>query len=150
MIKALKARGAAVQSAFYPAAGHGFTQSADSIDFMKRVEAFLEVHNPADGVAPKGPREPQLVAGKVAPPAPEGSRSKVGAKAAMELRYRVTADGRVTSCLVSVPSGSSDIDRRACEVAEQQLQYRPALDPDGRPKEAWVTYGIAPEPAKAK
>lgn len=148
MIKALKDRGAKVQSAFYPTAGHGFTQSADSLDFMKRVEAFLEVHNPSRLEPAKGPREPQLVTRQIGGSyAASGIRKKPSA-AAMELRYLVTADGRVTSCKTSASSGAAEIDSRACELAERQLQYRPALDLDGRPRETWLTYKIAFDPPK--
>jgi TonB family protein len=150
MIKALRTRGARVQSAFYPNGGHGLTQSADSIDFMKRVEAFLEVHNPASLEAPKGPREPKLVTRQIGGAyAAYGIRKKPTATAT-ELRYLVTADGRVTSCQTSASSGSAEIDSRACELAESQLQYRPALGPDGRPKEAWLTYKIAFDPPTKK
>jgi dipeptidyl aminopeptidase/acylaminoacyl peptidase len=31
----------------YPGEGHGFDKAADSIDFLKRIEAFLARHNPA-------------------------------------------------------------------------------------------------------
>ncbi|MET1112301.1 MAG: alpha/beta fold hydrolase [Allosphingosinicella sp.] len=150
IIKALKARGARVQSAFYPSGGHGLTRSADSVDFMKRVEAFLEVHNPARPDGPRGPREPQLVTLQIGGSfVAHGIRKKPSA-AAMELRYLVTADGRVTSCTASASSGAAEIDRRACEVAESQLQYRPALGPDGRPRETWLTYRIAFDPEKKK
>jgi TonB family protein len=150
MVKALKARGAAVQSAFYPNAGHGFTRSADSLDFMKRVEAFLEVHNPANSTSAATKREPQLIAGTVGSADAAGSSRKKPTAAAMELRYRVTADGRATSCEVTVSSGASEVDRRACDLAEQQLQYRPALGNDGRPREAWLTYRVEFERAKTK
>lgn len=143
MVKALKSRGASVQSAFYPKAGHGFTLSADSVDFMRRVETFLEVHNPADPTPARGPRDAQRVAGEVlSGDAIGASRKKPGA-GAMELRYLVTADGRATSCKVTASSGAAEIDRRACEIAEQQFQHRPALGADGRPKEAWLSYRIA-------
>jgi dipeptidyl aminopeptidase/acylaminoacyl peptidase len=32
----------------YPQEGHGFANTAHSVDFLKRVEAFLAKHNPAD------------------------------------------------------------------------------------------------------
>lgn len=148
MIKALKKRGARVQSAFYPNSGHGFTQSADSVDFMKRVEAFLEVHNPARPEAPQGPREPRLVTRQIGGAyALQGLRKKPSA-AGMELRFLVTPDGRVTSCKASASSGAAEIDGRACELAEDQLQYRPALGPDGRAQESWLTYKIAFDPPK--
>lgn len=68
----------------------------------------------------------------------------------MELRLLVTPDGRVASCQVAASSGVGEIDSRACETAERQLQYRPALGPDGKPKEAWLAYRIAFDPPKAK
>ena len=31
----------------YPGEGHGFDKAAHSIDFLRRVEAFLALHNPS-------------------------------------------------------------------------------------------------------
>lgn len=47
LVAALAKRGKPVESVFYPKSGHGFDTVADSVDFMKRVEAFLARHNPA-------------------------------------------------------------------------------------------------------
>lgn len=47
MVKALKKNGAVFESAFYPDAGHSFYKSEDSVDFFRKVEAFLAKHNPA-------------------------------------------------------------------------------------------------------
>ncbi len=48
LVAALRRTGAAnVDSVFYPKAEHGFTEPADSIDYLRRVEAFLARHNPA-------------------------------------------------------------------------------------------------------
>ncbi|HEY0412089.1 MAG TPA: alpha/beta fold hydrolase [Allosphingosinicella sp.] len=143
LVAALKARSANVQSAFYPRAAHGFSRSEDRIDYMKRVEAFLEVHNPADGVRHAGPRDAQLVAGAVTSAALLAGDHKKPKRNAVDLRYLVTDDGRVTSCQVTGPSGAADIDKRACELAEQQLQYRPASGADGAARESWLTYSIA-------
>ncbi|MFN3944051.1 MAG: alpha/beta fold hydrolase [Allosphingosinicella sp.] len=52
MVRALTRAGARVESVFYPEAAHGFGRPEDSIDFLRRVEAFLALHNPADGPAP--------------------------------------------------------------------------------------------------
>jgi dienelactone hydrolase len=52
MVRALTRAGASVDSVFYPEAGHGFSRPEDSIDFLRRVEAFLARHNPADAPAP--------------------------------------------------------------------------------------------------
>jgi dipeptidyl aminopeptidase/acylaminoacyl peptidase len=47
MVAALRRDGANVESVFYPKAAHGFTEPAESIDYLRRVEAFLARHNPA-------------------------------------------------------------------------------------------------------
>lgn len=48
MVRALREEGIEVESVFYPKSGHGFTDAAESADYMRRVEAFLTRHNPAD------------------------------------------------------------------------------------------------------
>jgi dipeptidyl aminopeptidase/acylaminoacyl peptidase len=142
LVRALRARAAPVQAVFYRQAGHGFTRTEDRMDYMKRLEAFLEVHNPADGATGKGPREPQLVAGAPTAAAIVLDLRKSPKNNSMELRYRVAQDGRGTSCTVPGSSGVEALDRKACEIVETLLQYRPALDAAGRPKEAWVTYKV--------
>ena len=52
MVAALTRLGAPVESVFYPRAGHGFSNPEDSIDYLRRVEAFLARHNPATAPAP--------------------------------------------------------------------------------------------------
>jgi dipeptidyl aminopeptidase/acylaminoacyl peptidase len=47
LVRALTRPGAAVESVFYPQESHGFVRPADSIDFLRRVEAFLARYNPA-------------------------------------------------------------------------------------------------------
>lgn len=54
MVRALTRAGANVESVFYAEAGHGFTRPEDSGDYLRRVEAFLARHNPADPPAPAG------------------------------------------------------------------------------------------------
>jgi dipeptidyl aminopeptidase/acylaminoacyl peptidase len=48
LLRALTRAGANVESVFYPKAGHGFSRPEDSIDYLRRVEAFLRRHNPPD------------------------------------------------------------------------------------------------------
>lgn len=47
LVKALKGSPAPVESLFYKEAGHNFTKSEDSADFLKKVEAFLAKYNPS-------------------------------------------------------------------------------------------------------
>lgn len=50
LVRALARAGtnANVESVFYPEAAHGFSRPQDSADFLRRVEAFLARHNPAE------------------------------------------------------------------------------------------------------
>lgn len=130
MLKALREAGIPVQGAFFAASGHDLENSADSADFLRRLEAFLEVHNPA-GPAPAGARPAQAVSAAI-------ERSEIDARAlkkakagAATLRYRVTPDGRVEGCSVSASSGGKDVDKQLCRIAEERFQYRPALDESG-------------------
>ena len=50
LLRALRRRGAEVESVFYPKSGHGFNDAAELADYMRRVEAFLARHNPADSL----------------------------------------------------------------------------------------------------
>jgi dipeptidyl aminopeptidase/acylaminoacyl peptidase len=55
LIRALGQRHVAVESVFYPEAGHGFSRPQDSVDFLRRVEAFLARHNPAGATPARAP-----------------------------------------------------------------------------------------------
>jgi dipeptidyl aminopeptidase/acylaminoacyl peptidase len=46
LVRALAGRNI-LESVFYPEAGHGFSRPQDSVDFLRRLEAFLARHNPA-------------------------------------------------------------------------------------------------------
>jgi dipeptidyl aminopeptidase/acylaminoacyl peptidase len=48
MDEALRRAGIEHEFVLYPEEKHGFSKAEDSIDFLKRVEAFLAKHNPAD------------------------------------------------------------------------------------------------------
>jgi TonB family protein len=142
MVAALKARGAPVQSAFYPGEGHSFHRAEDSIDFLRRVEAFLEIHNPAAPAAPAAAAEPRLVSGAIGNDDLPLAERKKKDKREVGIRFLVTADGRVTRCAVSRASGSSALDSLACKLAEERFQYRPARDAAGERREAWLDHVI--------
>jgi TonB family protein len=146
LVAALKKRGAAVQAAFYPLGVHGFERSEDLRDFMQRLEAFLEVRNPADGIESR-PRQATLVAGALKPAHLISGGGKKVKNKALALRYLVTSDGRVTSCRVTESSGNAGVDKLACTTAEQQLQYRPQLGSGGERQESWVTQTVPLAPA---
>jgi TonB family protein len=148
MIAALKGRGAVVQPAFYPNAAHGFDRTDDSIDFLNRVEAFLEVHNPAEPAAPRPAREARLIAGAIGDSDLPAEEQKKKAKRPVGIRYKVTADGRVTGCAVSRSSGTRALDTLACRLAEERFQYAPARNSSGEYQEVSldhvVTWTIEP------
>jgi dipeptidyl aminopeptidase/acylaminoacyl peptidase len=55
MVRALARSTATIESVFYPEAGHGFSRTQDQADFLRRVEAFLARHNPADAAPAPAP-----------------------------------------------------------------------------------------------
>lgn len=142
LVAALRARGAVVQAVFYRGEGHGFSASEDLLDYLRRIAAFLDVHNPADGAAAKGPREPELAGGKLDAAVLKGLAGKKKVTAPLGLDLKVAADGRVTGCTVRASSGNPDVDQAACTYALEQLQYRPALAVDGSAKDAAVTQTV--------
>lgn len=150
LLAALRERGAPVQAVFYPFAGHDFGRTEDSLDFMRRMEAFLELHNPA-GPPPSGPREASPVSAGISAIEIDMALKRKAKRPAVEIGYKVLADGRVTACAVSQSSGAAALDKEVCRIAEERFQYRPALGPDGRPREASASYTFKWEPpAKAK
>lgn len=148
LVAALKGRGAPVQTAFYPNAGHGFDRTEDSVDFLRRVEAFLDVHNPADPAAPRGAREARLISGAIGDSDLPAAEQQKKEKKPVGIRYKVTADGRVTACSVSRSSGARALDALACKLAEERFQYAPARNAAGDYQEVSldhvVTWTIAP------
>ncbi|MBV9881918.1 MAG: S9 family peptidase, partial [Sphingomonadaceae bacterium] len=51
LVRALERAGAHPESVFYAQEQHGFTKAQDSVDFLRRVEAFLARHDPAGPAA---------------------------------------------------------------------------------------------------
>jgi protein TonB len=49
------------------------------------------------------------------------------------ISIRVTPEGRATNCRVISSSGSPQADSLMCQLTEQYVRFRPALDPNGRP-----------------
>lgn len=52
----------------------------------------------------------------------------------------VTADGRATRCRVVRSSGNRVADGLMCQLTEEYVRFRPALDPQGRPVAQEVTW----------
>lgn len=63
---------------------------------------------------------------------PEVLRDREGLYA-VELRFHVETDGRLTGCRVVESSGWPELDRNACRAMELRMRYEPAREPDGRP-----------------
>lgn len=67
LVRAFAQRNFPVESVFYPQAAHGFSRPQDSVDFLRRVEAFLARHNPA-GPAAATPPAPASAGVSISPP----------------------------------------------------------------------------------
>jgi TonB family protein len=151
MAAALKASGAPVYFASFPSEGHGFDKYDDSLEFLRRVDAFLAIHNPSDLPPPRGPRDAERLGGSVgAADYPAGSASKKE-KGKAELSFTIGRDGRVSGCRAEKSSSFPKLDKLACDLVEQRFQYWPALGADGSPVESRGTYSVdwgpAPVPA---
>jgi len=55
------------------------------------------------------------------------------ARGMVGISIRVTTEGRATGCRVIRSSGSPQADSLMCQLTEQYVRFRPALDPQGRP-----------------
>ena len=106
------------------------------------------------GEGPETP--PRLIRGRFSNATlPEYLRDRNGVYA-LELRYSVEEDGRVTGCRAVRPSGWPELDQRACRTAEERFRFRPALDGAGRPvrsaivtRQEWEVEGEPdPEPRR--
>ena len=49
------------------------------------------------------------------------------------VRLSIGTDGRVASCSISSPSGSSSLDSTTCRLIQRRFRYTPAKDSDGNP-----------------
>lgn len=147
LFEALRAKGIAVQGAFYPQSGHDLDRAADSLDFMRRMEAFLELHNPSGPAAAPAARPPQPVSAAIAAGELDERQRKKSKRQAVDIAYRVAADGRVEGCSVTASSGVKDIDKAVCRIAEERFQYRPALSAAGMPEPASSSYRLSWAPA---
>ena len=109
-----------------------------------------------DGGGEGAETPPRLIRGRFSNATlPEYLRDRDGVYA-LELRYSVEADGRVTGCRAVRPSGWPELDQRACRTAEDRFRFRPALDGAGRPvrsaivtRQEWEVEGEPdPEPRR--
>ncbi|PAX09120.1 energy transducer TonB [Sphingomonas lenta] len=62
---------------------------------------------------------------------PEALRWREGLYA-VEMRFIVETDGRLTGCRVVESSGWPELDANACRAMELRMRYEPAREPDGR------------------
>ena len=62
---------------------------------------------------------------------PGGRQARVGKRTLVMLD--VSAQGRVTGCRVTQSSGFPDTDAKVCELAYEQIRFKPALDDSGNP-----------------
>jgi TonB family protein len=149
MAAALKGSAAPVYFAPFRGEGHGFDKYEDSLEFLRRVDAFLALHNRADTPPPKGPREAKLLGGAVrrADYPAESLRKKEQGK--VEMSFAIGRDGRVSGCRADTSSGFAKLDKLACDLVEQRFQYWPALGADGSPVESRGTYSVDWGPAPA-
>ena len=51
----------------------------------------------------------------------------------VNVRFTVQSDGRVSGCRTMISSGNPDLDARTCQLVEDRLRFKPALDSQGRP-----------------
>ena len=62
------------------------------------------------------------------------------------VRFTVQPNGRVSGCRTAVSSGSTALDARTCQLVEQRLRFRPALNWQGRAipyeTQAIYTWGV--------
>ncbi len=54
------------------------------------------------------------------------------------VRYHVEIDGRVSGCVVTVSSGSSQLDDLTCRLIEQRFRFQPSRRQDGSPVRSTV------------
>ncbi|MFN3387754.1 MAG: alpha/beta fold hydrolase [Allosphingosinicella sp.] len=143
LFAALRAKGIAVQGAFYPGSGHDLERAADGLDFMRRMEAFLELHNPPSLPADAAARAPRPVSALIAASELDEGQRKKSKRQAVDIAYRVAADGRVEGCSVTQSSGVKALDQDVCRIAEERFQYRPALSAAGVPEPGTSRYSLS-------
>ncbi|WP_375393600.1 energy transducer TonB [uncultured Sphingomonas sp.] len=51
--------------------------------------------------------------------------------------------GRVTDCRVVEPSGTPQLDAKACSIAIEKARYKPAIGPDGKAKRTSTRLKVA-------
>jgi protein TonB len=56
------------------------------------------------------------------------------------ITLKVNTDGRPSNCRIARTSGSSTVDSLFCQLAQQYVRFRPALDAEGRPVAQDITW----------
>lgn len=95
---------------------------------------------------------PQQVRGRLSFRDLPRDRLQPGEQAAVEVRYKVNPNGRVSDCRIQASSRYPDIDVIACRLIERRYVFRPARDRDGKAVAAWIgethTWYTRPEPRR--
>jgi len=58
---------------------------------------------------------------------------RAGEEGRVSVRLTIGTDGRVSDCVVTGSSGSSDLDNTTCSIFKRRVRYSPAKDENGNP-----------------
>lgn len=87
-------------------------------------------------------RKPELIAtitdARSFPVPPGGRKARIGES--VIVRLMVSAQGRPTACSIYRPSPFPQTDKAVCDLALEQVRFRPALDANGNPVAAAFYY----------
>ena len=88
--------------------------------------------NPDEPI-PARARPIRPLASLVGPPDYPAAARRAGAEGATHFSLTVDENGRVGDCVVTIPSGSVDLDAAACAIMTRRARFSPARTPEGAP-----------------
>ncbi len=115
-----------------PIAGPGTAASAGASD---RAGPGFGAGGEGNGRGGEGGDDtpPRLIKGRLRfSDLPEGLK-QAGIGGAVAVRYRVTAEGRVSECAIDRSSGNADLDAETCRLIRLRFRFRPSRDGAGHP-----------------